>query len=114
MNTYIRSQEFHKRDRNEEELRWILNVMGVSSHPILGGNGEPDLMCVTSEEDGGLVFLVEVKTKRGKLSARQKIWHSQFPGPCFVARTPEDLRGVVQKVIDHYISAVKRITSAGD
>lgn len=102
---YTRSRDTHKRDANEEEIRWHFRAAGVDTRPVLGQEGEPDLKC----EYEGLVFDVEVKTKGRGLSRRQRLWHAGWNGPVYIARTAEDVPRIVAAVKQHYREAVKAL-----
>lgn len=101
--SYIWSRNVHQRDKNEEELIWVLNVHGVHSSKIMGQSGECDLLCATAE---GLVFMLEVKSRNGKLSRKQEQWMESFPGPAYVIRKDEDIPEILERVRLHYQSAI--------
>lgn len=105
MSLYTRSRDTHKRDANEEELRWHFRAAGVDTRCVLGQEGEPDLLC----DMDGLTFLVEVKGKRGRLSPRQRLWHESWGGPVYIARNAEDVPRIVEAVKRHYREAVKAL-----
>lgn len=101
--SYAWSRNSHRRDNNEEELRYLLNTYGVDSYPILGQSGEPDLLCSTA---GGLVFMLEVKSRYGKLTKGQEQWMSAFNGPAYVIRDSSEIEGILSEVVEHYRNAL--------
>ena len=67
-----------KVDSNQNEMRLAFRKMGasvLSLAPI--GKGCPDLLICYR----GILYLIEVKTKKGKLNDLQIKWHDEWSGP---------------------------------
>ena len=99
---FVWTRQMHKRDDNEEELIWHLQAKGVKVDMIMGQNGIFDLLC----DFEGLTFLIEVKNKRRKLSKTQELWWSDWTGPAYVCRKPDDIPAILQAVVEHYRKAL--------
>jgi Holliday junction resolvase len=81
-----------RRDGNEIEIIRALESVGVIVHPVSGA-GIPDLLC----GHRGVWFLVEVKTRSGRLTEAQRRFHALAEGyPVFVVRTAQEAVEVVR------------------
>ena len=79
-----------KTDGNQSEIVATLKAGGAQILSLASmGRGVPDLLIVvptadpeliaqTAERIGGVYFLAEVKTSKGKLSTRQIDWHKAW------------------------------------
>ena len=75
-------------DKNQNEIVHALRQVGATVILLHeAGEGIPDLLIGYRRE----TYLMEVKSKTGKLNERQQLWHSDWRGyPVSVARTVED------------------------
>jgi len=75
-------------DKNQSEIVHALRQVGATVILLHeAGEGIPDLLIGFM----GDTYLMEVKSKTGKLNERQQLWHSDWRGyPVSVARTVED------------------------
>lgn len=75
-------------DKNQNEIVQALRQVGATVILLHeAGEGIPDLLIGYRRE----TYLMEVKSKTGKLNERQIEWHSEWRGyPVSVARTVED------------------------
>ncbi len=84
-----------KRDANEPEIIEFLRKAGCMVLPI-SESGLPDLLCCYR----GLIFLVEVKSGKGKLTAAQERFFQDcvypFQMPAYVARGIQDCLRILQ------------------
>jgi Holliday junction resolvase len=75
-----------RRDANEGAIIQTLQAEGVIVFPISGA-GIPDLLC----GHRGVWFLVEVKTRSGRLTEAQRRFHALAEGyPVYVVRTAQE------------------------
>ena len=77
-----RTRMVHRSDANQSTIVAALEVVGATVEH-LGGKGVPDLLIGYS----GRNYLLEVKTKKGKLNDDQRTWHVQWNGQVAVVRT---------------------------
>jgi hypothetical protein len=85
-----------KRDSNEAEIKEALIQAGASVVSLSIPNA-PDLLVGYGGEDGnGTTYLLEIKSKRGKLRIGQQYWaDSWYGGPVAVVRTVEEALNAV-------------------
>lgn len=84
----------HRRDKNEKEIVAALRRFGatVSLIDAVRSDGVPDLLVGFD----GRNYLIEVKSRDGKLSPGQKRWHEKWKGmPPAVARTIREAVAVI-------------------
>ena len=72
-----------KRDANEFEIVAALEARGAFVLALAIGGGVPDLLVWYR----GVLYFLEVKTKTGRLNAKQIAWIAAFPGEVHVVRT---------------------------
>lgn len=84
-----------KVDNNHGEIRDALRERGftVSDFSHIGG-GFPDLGVFLDDR----TVLLEVKSKRGKLTPAQKAFHALWKGPLYVVRSVVEALAVIGKV----------------
>jgi hypothetical protein len=81
-----------RRDENEAEIVQWLNSVGASVVKLAGGGGCPDLAVGFNGE----TYLIEVKTKHGKLNKAQERLHASWNGkPIQIARNPWDALQII-------------------
>ncbi len=86
------SRRAAKIDNNQTEIVNYLRAYGFSvAITSSAGDGFPDLVAGKH----GVNYLIEVKGEKGKLTPMQKIFHDNWQGQIMVARSIEDLEGVV-------------------
>ena len=67
-----------KVDLNQADIRLALEKMGASVQSLATiGKGCPDLLICYR----GILYLIEVKTNKGKLKDSQIKWHADWIGP---------------------------------
>ena len=67
-----------KIDSNQIEMRLAFRKLGARVLSLAAiGKGCPDLLICYR----GILYLIEVKTEKGKLNDLQKKWHSDWGGP---------------------------------
>ena len=97
-----------KRDGNEPEIIHALQAHGVTVIP-LSGRALPDLLCSVH----GLLFLVEVKTRHGKLTVDQaKFWKDHVNNqhvPAHICRSVEEIPPILQSVTAWYRRRVRQL-----
>lgn len=86
-----------QRDSNEPEIIKAYESLGCSVHRV-SGTGVPDLLIGYK----GFCEVVEVKTKKGKLTKEQAKFKIEFNGEYRVVREVEDVINHVNELI--YIS----------
>jgi Holliday junction resolvase len=74
-----------KVDSNQADIVAALEKAGCSVVVCAQGEGFPDLICGLR----GANWLLEVKSKKGKLNDRQVRWHRDWRGQVSVVRTVE-------------------------
>lgn len=80
-------------DSNQAEIVAALRGVGcgvVDTSRL--GRGFPDLIVTRA---GRGVFLIEVKSEKGKLNERQKQWHAEWKGQVSVVHSVEEALRVV-------------------
>lgn len=81
-------------DRNQKIIVDALRQAGVAvaflSH---AGGGLPDLLCSTHER----TWLIEVKTKDGKLKPDQTRFFASWPGEIQLVRTVDDAMATIRR-----------------
>lgn len=80
-------------DKNQAVIVAALREVGcgvVDTSRI--GRGFPDLIVI---RDGHGVFLIEVKSEKGKLNPRQERWHAEWKGQVSVVHSVEEAFRVV-------------------
>jgi hypothetical protein len=85
-------------DRTQPAIVAALTQAGYSVCDLSGvGGGLTDLLIGGIDRRTGqrANWLLEVKTERGKLNARQQAWHADWRGPIAVVRTVEEALTVV-------------------
>ncbi len=83
--------KFSKVDLNHTEIVNAFKRFGFSVADLSRvGGGVPDLMV----SRGGHTFLVEVKSKKGKLRPNQINWHRRWKGEIKVIRSVEDVQAL--------------------
>ena len=85
-----RTRMVHRSDANQSTIVGALKAVGATVEH-LGGKGVPDLLIGYS----GRNYLLEVKTKKGKLNDDQRTWHTKWSGQVAVVRTIADAFRVV-------------------
>ena len=83
-------------DSNQKELVNSINqIPGVDVIDLSGAaKGVPDLLIQRTFPSGDTkLYLVEVKTKIGRLNKLQVAFHNRFH--CHVARTIDDIMGII-------------------
>jgi len=76
-----------KVDANQSEIVQALRKAGCTVQSLASiGRGCPDLL--VAREPG--LWLMEIKGKKGKLTADQEIWIDQWRGPVHIVRTTDD------------------------
>ena len=77
-------------DSNQDGIVKLLEEHGATVQKLTSnGHGCPDLLVGY----GGRNFLMEIKTRRGKLNQEQLEWHGWWAGKVWVVREP--IRAVV-------------------
>jgi hypothetical protein len=85
-----------KVDLNQKQVMCELRTFGCAVQPIhTVGHGCPDLLV----SFGGRTFVVEVKSKGGKLTPDEQKWHDNWKAKVCIAYATED----VIKFIDEFI-----------
>ena len=80
-------------DANQAEIVKALREHGASVELLHEtGRGVPDLMAGFR----GRNYLMEVKTDKGKLNARQKKWHKEWKGGVWVVRRIYDALAIIE------------------
>lgn len=79
-----------KRDTNEPEIIQALLAIGATVQ-ALSETGTPDLLVGFR----GHNFLIEVKTRSGKLTDAQKNWHQDWNGQKAIARTSQEALEII-------------------
>lgn len=81
-----------RRDRNESEIVRTLKMIPALSVVEINQKGVPDLLIGWHDKDGNPTnFLVELKTKEGKLTPDQVEFHASWQGQIAVCRTLEEV-----------------------
>lgn len=75
-----------KRDKNETAIIEALRAIPGVKVSQISGAGVPDLLVSRS----GINYLLEVKTKTGKLTDTQVDWHNEWTGQVAIVRTVDD------------------------
>ncbi|MCT4627950.1 VRR-NUC domain-containing protein [Halodesulfovibrio sp.] len=76
-----------KTDSNHAQIRDALRAVGASVHDMSSaGAGFPDLAVGFKKK----TFLLEVKTKTGRLTKPQVKWHDEWRGHHAIVRTEEE------------------------
>lgn len=89
-----------KRDVTEIPIVQALRECGAEVFR-LSGKGIPDLLCFWGMGSSSKAFLVECKTKGGKLTPEQERFHQEarFRGwPVFVMHTPDQALGIINVI----------------
>lgn len=87
-----------KKDANQNPIVQELTQAGYSVQDMSTiGGGLTDLLVGGIDRRDGVRknWLIEVKTKKGKLNPRQEEWHGNWRGPVYVVRTPNEALLVV-------------------
>ena len=87
-----------KVDSNQNEIRLAFRKIGasvLSLAPI--GKGCPDLLICYR----GILYLIEVKTKKGKLKDCQIKWHTDWPGPVKTIYSLNEALGWIKELSTH-------------
>lgn len=79
-----------KRDANERAIMEALTAVGASVQP-LSDKGVPDLLVGWRGEN----YLMEVKTKRGKLTDDQITWHDGWRGNVHIVKSVEEALNIL-------------------
>lgn len=82
-----------KIDKNQPEIIEEFESHGCAVHSLAGvGDGFPDLIVW----DGAVHHLVEVKSKTGKLTAKQELFHDKWPGRIYIIRDKPEVKMQVE------------------
>ena len=74
-------------DTNQPEIVEALRKAGASvQHLHMVGHGCPDILVCFRD----LLFLMEIKSGRGKLTIDEQIWHAAWGGQVAIVRTIEE------------------------
>lgn len=87
-----------QRDANQAEIVQALEQAGYSVEDLAPvGGGVPDLLVGGIDRRTGLpaTWIMEVKTRSGRLNKRQKAWHAAWRGPIVTVRTPAEALAAV-------------------
>jgi VRR-NUC domain-containing protein len=80
------------RDANQKEIVKALLAIGATVQDLGAvGQGVPDLLV----GHHGLNCLMEVKTKTGKVNAKQVAWHENWRGSAVIVRTVSEALAVL-------------------
>lgn len=81
-----------KADANQPEIVEALRAAGYTvQHLHTVGQGVPDLLV----SKHGSMWLLEVKTPKGRLTKCEKEWIETWDAPVYIVRSPEDALEVV-------------------
>ena len=84
-----------KVDANQPEIVRALEQVGARVlHLHTLGRGAPDILTVYRE----VLYLMEIKMDKGKLTADEAQFHEAWPGPIFIVRSVEDALRVIGAV----------------
>ncbi len=81
-----------RRDQNEARIIKALQSVGATVDELPGGEGRPDLLVGFR----GRNYLMEVKTKHGKLNAKQCAYHAAWAGDVSVVRNIDEALRVIE------------------
>ncbi len=85
-----------KVDQNQAEIVGTLRAVGASVCSLASvGSGCPDLLVGFRH----MTYLLEVKGRRGRLTADECEWHLGWRGQCAVVRSVEDALQVIGAVV---------------
>ena len=79
-----------RRDKNERAIVQALRTAGATVTQ-LSRTGAPDLLVGYNGQN----FLIEVKSKHGKLNEYQELWHNTWQGQAAICHTPEQALAVI-------------------
>lgn len=79
-----------KSDDNQKALIAALRQVGASVE-VLSARGVPDLLVAYR----GIIYLMEVKGAKGKLTPDQVKWHSLWQSPIHIVRSVDDALRVI-------------------
>lgn len=79
-------------DANHREIVEALEAVGATVQPLIKiGKGCPDILCAYR----GNLFLMEIKTRDGKLTADQIEWMAKWRSPVYVVHTVDEALKVI-------------------
>lgn len=74
-------------DSNQAEIVAALRAVGAAVQSLASiGHGCPDVLCFFRRQ----LFLLEVKSPRGRLTAEEAAWHEAWPGAVYVVRSVDE------------------------
>ena len=86
----------HRSDLNQGEIVMALRAIGCTVRDLSQvGQGCPDILCGIH----GINILLEIKGKRGKLTAEQVIFHKAWAGQLEVVRSIDEAVEAVNKAV---------------
>ena len=84
----------NRTDKNQAEIVALFRELGYSVQPLNAQkSGVPDLLVAKDE-----TFLVEVKTKKGRLTPAQKKFHAKWLGKIYIVKELGDVLNIFHKL----------------